>query len=370
MAEIGQWILPGFLNGVKEKVTDVINWFGSLPGKIKDALGNAKDWLVEKGKGAIEGIKNGWEAVKDSNFLQNARKLKDEAFTAVGDVAGKVKQKGIDLISGIKSGYENSKQSGLLSKVENLKNEAFSAVGDVANKVRSKGSDLISGIRNGYENSKQSGLLSKVSNLKNEVFSYVGNVADRVKSKGSDIVSGIKSGYENNKWSIRSAVSGIPNLISSGIGSLYNIGKNAIASFANGFSSIHIPMPHIGWNWNRFDLGNFSFSVPSFNLRWYAKGGFPNMGEMFIAGEKGPEMVGQIGKKNAVANNTQITTAIKEAVVEGMMQVAMATSTEQSDDLPYIIHVEVKTQDNEVLAQAVEKGKASRDSRMNPSPAF
>lgn len=280
MAEIGQWILPGFLNGVKSGLANVLSWFGSLPGKIKDALGNAKEWLVEKGKGAIEGI------------------------------------------------------------------------------------------RNGYENSKQSGLLSKVSNLKNEVFSYVGNVADRVKSKGSDIVSGIKSGYENNKWSIRSAVSGIPNLISSGIGSLYNIGKNAIASFANGFSSIHIPMPHIGWNWNRFDLGNFSFSVPSFNLRWYAKGGFPNMGEMFIAGEKGPEMVGQIGKKNAVANNTQITTAIKEAVVEGMMQVAMATSTEQSDDLPYIIHVEVKTQDNEVLAQAVEKGKASRDSRMNPSPAF
>lgn len=280
MAEIGQWILPGFLNGVKSGLTNVLSWFGSLPGKIKDALGNAKDWLVEKGKGAIEGI------------------------------------------------------------------------------------------RNGYENSKQSGLLSKVSNLKNEVFSYVGNVADRVKSKGSDIVSGIKSGYENNKWSIRSAVSGIPNLISSGIGSLYNIGQNAIASFANGFSSIHIPMPHIGWNWNRFDLGDFSFSVPSFNLRWYAKGGFPNMGEMFIAGEKGPEMVGQIGKKNAVANNTQITTAIKEAVVEGMMQVAMATSTEQSDDLPYIIHVEVKTQDNEVLAQAVEKGKASRDSRMNPSPAF
>lgn len=280
MAEIGQWILPGFLNGVKSGLADVLSWFGSLPGKIKDALGNAKEWLVEKGKGAIEGI------------------------------------------------------------------------------------------RNGYENSKQSGLLSKVSNLKNEVFSYVGNVADRVKSKGSDIVSGIKSGYENNKWSIRSAVSGIPNLISSGIGSLYNIGQSAIASFANGFSSIHIPMPHIGWNWNRFDLGNFSFSVPSFNLRWYAKGGFPNMGEMFIAGEKGPEMVGQIGKKNAVANNTQITTAIKEAVVEGMMQVAMATSTEQSDDLPYIIHVEVKTQDNEVLAQAVEKGKASRDSRMNPSPAF
>ncbi len=49
-------------------------------------------------------------------------------------------------------------------------------------------------------------------------------------------------------------------------------------------------------------------------LNGFAAGGFPDMGEMFIARENGPEMVGRIGSKTAVANNEQITTAIYNAV--------------------------------------------------------
>lgn len=46
----------------------------------------------------------------------------------------------------------------------------------------------------------------------------------------------------------------------------------------------------------------------------YASGGFPKMGELFIAREQGPELVGQIGNKTAVANNGQITEGIAAAV--------------------------------------------------------
>ena len=52
--------------------------------------------------------------------------------------------------------------------------------------------------------------------------------------------------------------------------------------------------------------------------RKYAAGGFPDVGEMFIARESGPEMVGKIGNKTAVANNDQITTAIYNAVKSAM----------------------------------------------------
>ena len=52
--------------------------------------------------------------------------------------------------------------------------------------------------------------------------------------------------------------------------------------------------------------------------RKYAAGGFPNVGEMFIARESGPELVGKIGNKTAVANNDQITTAIYNAVKSAM----------------------------------------------------
>ena len=46
----------------------------------------------------------------------------------------------------------------------------------------------------------------------------------------------------------------------------------------------------------------------------YASGGFPDYGELFIARENGPEMVGTIGGRNAVANNSQITSGIASAV--------------------------------------------------------
>jgi len=46
----------------------------------------------------------------------------------------------------------------------------------------------------------------------------------------------------------------------------------------------------------------------------FATGGFPNRGQLFIANESGPEMVGRIGGRSAVANKDQITDGIATAV--------------------------------------------------------
>lgn len=208
---------------------------------------------------------------------------------------------------------------------------------------------------------------------------------EKAKIIGLGIGDGTKQGIEDSKRKVKEAseglasqildriintTSGIPEKIQKSLGNLWNIGKNAIQSFANGFSSIRIPMPHIDWNWNKVNFGSSSFSIPSFNLKWYAFGGFPNTGELFVANENGPEMIGKMGSRNVVANNKQITEGIKNAVVEGMMEVAMATSSGNSDDKPYILHAVLKTEDNEVLARAVEKGNFSRDWRYNPSPVY
>lgn len=56
-----------------------------------------------------------------------------------------------------------------------------------------------------------------------------------------------------------------------------------------------------------------------FNIGQYASGGFPTMGEMFVARENGPELVGRIGNKSAVANNAQIIQGIASAVYNAMM---------------------------------------------------
>ena len=49
-----------------------------------------------------------------------------------------------------------------------------------------------------------------------------------------------------------------------------------------------------------------------------ADGGFVDRGQMFIARESGPEMVGNIGGKSAVANNDQIVEAISRGVSNAM----------------------------------------------------
>lgn len=343
MKEVGGYIIDGLLKGIKDTWKSVTKWFSDLPGNIKKVLGNAKDWLKEKGQNAIEGIKNGWESVKNSKLLQKVGKLKDEAFSAVGDIASKVKQKGSDLISGIKTGYENSKQSGLLSKVSTLKDNIYSSIGDVASKVKQKGTDLITGIKNGYENSKQSGLLSKVSTLKDSIYTSIGSVSDKVKSRGKEIVTGIKSGFENNRSTIKSAVSGIPNLISNGIGSLWNVGRSAISSFINGFSSMHIPMPHINWNWNSISLGSLNFKIPTFNVKWYATGGFPEDG--WFRANQG-EIMGRFDNgKSVVANNMQITEGISQAVYQGNREMVKLMSQEIAET----------RKQNEILTQILAK---------------
>lgn len=48
----------------------------------------------------------------------------------------------------------------------------------------------------------------------------------------------------------------------------------------------------------------------------YASGGFVNEGSMFIAGEAGPELVGRIGNRTAVANSDQIVDAVSIGVSE------------------------------------------------------
>lgn len=58
---------------------------------------------------------------------------------------------------------------------------------------------------------------------------------------------------------------------------------------------------------------------PSLYWYTYAQGGFPSMGEMFIAREAGPELVGQIGNKTAVVNNDQIISGIEAGVYRAMV---------------------------------------------------
>lgn len=84
---------------------------------------------------------------------------------------------------------------------------------------------------------------------------------------------------------------------------------------------------------SRYEYGDFG---------GYASGGFPDEGQMFIAREAGPEMVGTIGGRTAVANNDQIVEGIRQGVFEA---VSAAMSGGQND-----VNVKVYLDSREIKA--------------------
>lgn len=100
---------------------------------------------------------------------------------------------------------------------------------------------------------------------------------------------------------------------------------------------IKTPTVTVKWNYDipewQKTVASFLFdkkALPKLDVEWKADGGFVNEGQMFIAREAGPEMVGRIGSRNAVANNDQIVTAISEGVYSAVIA-AMSGNSNQGD---------------------------------------
>lgn len=80
--------------------------------------------------------------------------------------------------------------------------------------------------------------------------------------------------------------------------------------------------------------------LPKFtSVHKFASGGFPTTGEMFIARESGPEMVGTMGGKTAVANNDQIVSGVSAGVAAGQAE-QNALLRQQNDYLRRILEKE------------------------------
>ena len=62
------------------------------------------------------------------------------------------------------------------------------------------------------------------------------------------------------------------------------------------------------------------FSSIGFNIPYLAKGGQVDTGQLFVARESGPEMVGTMGGRTTVANNQQIVEGIESGVYNAVIQ--------------------------------------------------
>lgn len=160
-------------------------------------------------------------------------------------------------------------------------------------------------------------------------------------------------------------VGSIPDRISNALSGLYDLGKNLIKSFINGLQSINIPTPHFNFGTTTKKIAGKSFDFPSISFDgWYANGGFPSTGDIFVANEKAPELVGKMGNRTTVANNAQITEGIKSAVEEAMANVMIAFSSKDNNNSTTPVEVTIVAS-NETLYRQVTKGKKEYDGRVH-----
>lgn len=191
---------------------------------------------------------------------------------------------------------------------------------------------------------------------------------DGFTSKSSSAEQNVRSLGENIKKSMSGTLKGLSedtNEAISGIRDKFRQAEGNASSSASSilrsFSNLHIPLPHLSVSFSSLKVGNTSIPIPSFRVNWYAKGGFPNTGELFVANEKGPEMLGKMGNKNTVANNRQITGGITAAVgpaVYNAVVAAMSSTGGNDGDL----YLTVELEGDKLLTQIVKNYNKKKQS--------
>ena len=301
---IGNYIMEAF-NGITKYFQDKIEACGGdvvqgiLLGII-EAQRSLRQWIIDNiFKPFIDGFKNAFQ-------INDSSKVMEELGTNI--IQG--------LFDGVRSLVEN-----VIQIATDIWNGFTGALSGMANWVKSTIiQPIINSFSNLYNNAIQIG-----RNIYNGFTNAISNIANWV---NSTIIQPVINTFRNLFNTVTNIFSNIKNAISNALSNL----------------NIKIKLPHFSWTstpiggWIGDVLRALSLpaSLPKLNINWYESGGFPKTGEIFAANESGPEMVGRIGNKTAVANNDQITTAIAKSTYEA---VSKALFENQENKQPIIINL-------------------------------
>lgn len=148
-------------------------------------------------------------------------------------------------------------------------------------------------------------VFSGITDFLEDVFSGDwGGAWDTVKKTFTSVWDDIKDILRNR---VNGMIDIINTLISGAVG-----GINGLINAINRF---HVDVPE--WIEDLTGMSSFGFNIPTISapqIPKLASGGMPEKGEMFIAREQGPELVGRIGGSTAVMNNGQIVQSVASGV--------------------------------------------------------
>lgn len=353
---------------------------GSALKKVGELLGTVGDWIASVGESILGGINAAWEWVKEEFDIRNVVDLIVLMFNPVSWVTliiPKMIEIGAEVLpglwKGIKSGWNNFWENigefinGFVKGFKDTlgiksPSTVFAEIGD--NII----AGLLGGITERWESVKAwftetilpvlttEYWMSKFEGVKLGITAKLAEVKQAISGKWAEI----------KKW-FTSNVS--PKFtLSFWLDKFKNLKEGLVQTIKNALNAgIDMMNKFIGWlneklkfSWDGLNImgkqiypgGSVQlFTIPKISGR-FAEGGFPDMGQMFIAREAGPELVGSINGRTAVANNDQIVAAVSQGVYEAVVMAmgANRSSGNQSVNV-YLdgkqIYASVKKRDSE-----------------------
>lgn len=297
---IGEELFGDIFKGMKKKWGEVKQWFQDTFGWIGDLIAS----IFGKGKDTIESTTRNAADIGKGNFSE----LRDGITHSSNDISNTVSDRFR------KTNASVTNDTGLMSSsaTRNFNDMGISTERNM------------SSIRNSVE-----------TNM-NKAYSHTDRNFVSMNSTASTNLTGMKYKADSSLGAVESK---------------FNSTRLTFPSI----SFPYIPLPHFSISGSANPLTWLQQGLPKINVEWYEKGGFPDMGQMFVAREAGPELVGNIGNKNAVVNNMQIIEGIKQGVSEAMRGVHSSGDSHITINLDgKVVYDNVVQRNNEHVAMTGE----------------
>lgn len=370
MAEMGEYLMEGLLGGIKGLVEDVSEVFTN----IRDTISGVWDTITTTASDVWSGISktvgDAWEGLKisASEKFGNIKDSISDAWDSVKETAGTVWEN-ISNTVGSFWDWLTGKSGEDFPEIEKDVKDSFGEVSKASDKDWGESHKAVTdslNVMKGESSKSMRQVFKNVQSYTNSIWNITANNWDAIGKKVSDTFSNMPAYAETSIGQIEDKFSSLGNRISNAIGDLSWIGQGAAQSIANAMKNTYFPSLHyrISSYTPHYSNGKIISNTPVYSPSWYASGGFPNTGEMFIARENGPELVGRMGRKNTVANNSQIIEGIKEGVFEAVMDAFNASDAFKENDsgkdavLEFTLVV-----DSETAYKLIRKGQKKYEGR-------
>lgn len=290
----------------------ISSWVGEIGSKAvslaKSGWSTLSSWAGEIGSKSVSLVKSGWTTLSSwvGEISSKSVKLIKSGWTTLSSWVGEIGNKTVSLV---KSGWIT-----LSSWVGEIGSKAVSLVKSGWTTLRvwvgEIGSKSVSLIKSGWTT-----LRSWVGEIGSKAVSLVKSgwksLSSWVGTKVSVGISLFKSGWRSLSSWIGTSVSVGVSLFKSGwrsIRSFFGLSSGGIVG-ANGGVKLFAS----GGSISRNGVANWWNSIPK-----YANGTNNAHGTVFVAGEAGPEIVGNVNGKTEVLNKSQLAATMYAAIVNGL----------------------------------------------------